>query len=174
MKPVDVSVDDDSNYLFLVSDILENAEFKELVNYVHHDSNRLQHSINVSYISYCIAKKLNLDYEKTARGALLHDFFLVDNHSVSKYNRLMTLFFHPKYALEKSKEYFDLSDMEKNIIVSHMFPVGLFLPRYKESILVLLIDDYVSIIEACSAKKRELGAAYSFLFIFIINFIFRW
>jgi len=174
MKTVNVNVDDDSSYLLLVSDILDNVQFKELANYVHHDSNRLQHSMNVSYISYRIAKKMNLDYKETARGALLHDFFLVDNHSVSKYNRLMTLFMHPKYALEKSKEYFVLSDKEENIIVSHMFPVGLFLPRYKESILVLLIDDYVSILEACTAKKRELGAAYSFLFIFLINFIFRW
>ena len=49
---VEVNASDD--YLDLVSDILENKEFKKLANYVHHDSNRLQHSLNVSYISpYC-------------------------------------------------------------------------------------------------------------------------
>lgn len=174
MKAIEVNAEDDSNYLLLVSDILDNKEFRELSNYVHHDSNRLQHSMNVSYVSYRIAKKLNLDYKKIARAALLHDFFFIDNYSISKSNRLMTLFMHPKFALEKSREYFTLSDMEENIIVSHMFPVGLYLPRYKESILVNVIDDYISILEACTAKKREIGAACSFLFIFMFNFIFRW
>lgn len=174
MKTVEVNAEDDNNYLLLVADILDNEEFKELVNYVHHDSNRLQHSVNVSYISYCVAKKLNLDYKEIARAALLHDFFFIDNHSISKANRFMTLFLHPKYALEKSKEHFELSKMEENIIVSHMFPFGLFLPKYKESILVNAIDDYVSVLEACTAKKKEISAAYSFLFIFMINFIFRW
>ena len=173
MKTVEVNAEDDNDYLLIVADILDNDEFKKLVNYVHHDSNRLQHSLNVSYRSYCIAKKLKLDYRKIARAALLHDFFFIDNYSIKKSKRLCTLFMHPKYALEKSKEYFDLSDMEENIIVSHMFPVGLFLPKYKESILVNVVDDYIAILEACKAKKKEFSAAYSFLFIFMINFIFR-
>ena len=173
MKVISINAEDDENYLSLVSDILDNEEFKELSNYVHHDSNRLQHSMNVSYISYLVAKKLRLDYKKVSRGALLHDFFFVDNHSISKTNRFKTLFMHSKYALLKSREHFELSKMEENIILSHMFPVGIFLPKYKESILVDLIDDYVSILEAYTAKKKELSTAYSFLFVFMFNFIFR-
>jgi uncharacterized protein len=174
MRTIEVNAEDDNDYLLLVSDILDNEEFKELVNYVHHDSNRLQHSLNVSYISYKVAKKLKLDYRKVARAALLHDFFLVDNHGISKFDRFLTLFLHPKYALSKAKERFELSKMEENIIISHMFPVGLFLPRYKESVLVNMVDDYVAIVEACVSKQKEISAAYSFLFIFMVNFIFRW
>jgi len=174
MRNIDVNVEDDNGYLLLVSDILNNDEFKKLSEYIHHESNRFQHSINVSYLSYKVAKKMGLDYRKTARAALLHDFFFIDNHSINKINRIWTLFNHPKYALEKSLNYYELSDMEKNIIVSHMFPVGGNLPRYKESVLVVLIDDYIALLEALAAIKREFWAAYSFMFLFIINFIFRW
>ena len=174
MRSIDVTIDNDSEYLLLVDDILENEEFKELSSYVHHNSNRFQHSLNVSYHSYKIAKKLGLDYIKVARAALLHDFFLVDNHKLNKINRTFTMFDHPIKALENSNKYYFLSDMEKNIIVSHMFPVGFKIPKYKESILVDLVDDYSAIYEAVYAKKNELSAACTFLFVFTLNLIFRW
>ena len=50
---------------------------------------------------------------------------------------------HPKKALATSKEYFDLSQLEENIIVSHMFPIYLSLPKYKESVLVNLVDKVI-------------------------------
>ena len=174
MRSIDVTIDNYSEYLLLVDDILKNEKFKELSSYVHHNSNRFQHSLNVSYHSYKIAKKTGLDYVKVARAALLHDFFLVDNHKLNKSNRVITMFNHPREALENSNKYYLLSDMEKNIIVSHMFPVGIKLPRYKESILVDIVDDYVSVYEAIYAKKNELSAACTFLFIFTLNLIFRW
>ena len=37
---------------------------------------RFDHSMKVSYYSYKVAKLLHLDYRQTARGGLLHDFFL--------------------------------------------------------------------------------------------------
>jgi len=173
MRLIDVNVNDDEEYLVLVSDILRNEEFKKLSSFIHHNSNRLQHSINVSYHSYRISKRLNLDYRKIARAALLHDFFFIDNFSISKTSRIKTLFSHPRKALNKSLEYYYLTDMERNIIVSHMFPIGLDLPRYKESILVDIVDDYIAICEGFHAKKNELRAAFSFLIVFAFNIIFR-
>lgn len=174
MRSINVYVDEDREYLEFVSDILNNDEFKKLANYVHHNSDRLQHSLNVSYHSYKISKKFNLDSKKIARAALLHDFFFIDNFSVSKTNRLMTLFAHPRQALDNSLKYYYLSDMERNIILSHMFPIGLDFPRYKESVLVDVVDDYISIYEAIYAKKNELSAAMTYLLLFAFNIIFRW
>lgn len=174
MRLIDVNVDNDSEYLLLVNDILKNEKFKELSTYVHHNSDRFQHSLNVSYHSYKIARKIGLDYIKVARGALLHDFFFVDNHKINKSNRVLTLFNHPKQALINSNKYYLLSDMEKNIIVSHMFPLGNKFPKYKESLLVDIVDDYIAIYEAVYAKKKEFGAACTFLCVFMLNLIFRW
>lgn len=173
MRSIDVYIKDETEYLEYVSDILNNTEFQKLENYVHHNSNRLQHSINVSYYSYKISKLLNLDAKKVARASLLHDFFLIDNLSISKKDRFKTLFLHPRHALDNSSKYYFLSDMEQNIIVSHMFPFGVDLPRYKESLLVDFVDDYIAIYEAIYAKRNELSAAATYLFIFIVNFVFR-
>lgn len=173
MRSINVYVNDDKEYLEYVSDILNNPEFKKLANYVHHNSDRLQHSLNVSYYSYKISKIFNLDSKKIARAALLHDFFFIDNLSISKKERITTLFLHPRKALDNSLNYYYLSDMERNIIASHMFPIGLDMPRYKESILVDLVDDYIAIYEAFYAKRNELSAAVTYLLIFVINFAFR-
>ena len=170
MRSIDVYIKDETEYLEYVSDILNNPEFKKMENYVHHNSNRLQHSLNVSFYSYKIAKFFNLDSKKVARASLLHDFFLIDNLSVSKKERFTTLFSHPKKALDNSLKYYYLSDMEQNIIVSHMFPIGINFPRYKESLLVDLVDDYIAVYEAIYAKRNELSAALTYLFIFIFNF----
>lgn len=174
MNSINVYVNDDEKYLEYVSDILSNEEFLKLSNYTHHNSDRFQHSLNVSYYSYLISRKFNLDSKKIARAALLHDFFLVDNLAIGKFKRFKTLFTHPRLALENSLKYYYLSDMERNIIVSHMFPIGLDLPRYKESILVDFVDNYISIHEALYAKKNELNAAYSFLSLFVFSILFRW
>lgn len=173
MKSINVNVENDFAFLDIVSDILANKEFQKLSNCVHHNSNRLQHSLNVSYKSYKVSRKLNLDWEKVSRAALLHDFFLEDNMAISKRKRLEVLFNHPSYALNNSMKYFELSDLEKDIILSHMFPIGKNLPRHKESLLVDVIDDYVSICEATYEKGKQFGAAFSFLIIFAYNIIFK-
>jgi len=172
MSPVDININND-DFLEIISDILCNEEFLKLKEYRHHSGDRLQHSLNVAYYSFVLAKKMHLDYRKVTRAALLHDFFLVDNASVGKKKRLKTLIEHPKYALNNSTKYFELSDMEKNIIVSHMFPLSFYLPKYKESVLVDLVDDFVALREAMFYKKSEMNAAFSFLFILLINYMTR-
>lgn len=63
-------------YNRIVSPILKDKDFQKLEDIRHHDSNRLQHSLKVSYYSYKVSKWLHLDYEQSARGGLLHDFFI--------------------------------------------------------------------------------------------------
>ena len=137
----------DDEYMIYVKDILDNKEFIKLKKYLHHGINRYDHCIRVSYNSYKIAKKLNLNSKDVARAGLLHDFFLVNNQKITITERIKVLFTHPKIAVENSEKYFSLNDKEKNIILSHMFPLGIVLPKYKESILVNIIDDGASIYE---------------------------
>ena len=145
----------DREFESIVSDILYSDEFVKTKNIVHHGLNRYDHSIRVAYISYRISKALGLSYEEVARGGLLHDFFLIDNNNISLKERALTLIIHPKYALRHSEKYFDLTPMEKDIIVSHMFPVApTRVPKYLESWIVDLVDDVVSIVEELKAKKK--------------------
>lgn len=130
-------------YFNLVEDILENEKFLELINYYHHNSSIMEHVLSVSFLSYLVCKKLNLDYVSGARGGLLHDFFLYDWREYKKnpQNKNHGLH-HPKVALENSHQCFDLNEVECDIILKHMWPKALGWPRYWESLIVSLIDKY--------------------------------
>lgn len=156
-------------FLNIVSDILENEEFQKLKNIKHHDTDRFDHSLRVSYYSYLITKALRLNYKATARAGLLHDFFLEENYKEKISKRLDTLLKHPKFALETASKYYELSDLEKDIIVSHMYPVTMNPPKYLESWIVDLVDDFSAVYEKYSS------VAYKFVTIsnFLLMILFR-
>lgn len=160
---------EDREYLNKVYDILEHNEFKKMENIVHHGIDRLSHSIRVSYYSYKIAKFLRLDSTKVARAALLHDFFFEDNSELNKKNRIITMVKHPRYAKENAKKYFELSELEEDIILTHMFPIALRIPKYLESWMVDLIDDIASVYERGSVISRQLSTASCFLVMILVN-----
>ncbi len=160
---------DDIEYINYVNDILNHDEFKKLGNIIHHEDNRLDHSIRVSYRAYKLAKLLKLDYTSVARAGLLHDFFFTDNKLVSKKERVKTLFNHPIEACDNASKYFYLSELEKDIITTHMFPIGKRVPKYAESWLVDMVDDCVSIREKGKVVYRQLSAAMSFILVLLLN-----
>lgn len=161
----------DRKYTILVNDILENRDFLRLLDITHHECNRFDHSVRVSYWSYRIGKLLKLDYEKIARASLLHDFFFEDNTSSDRKTKAITMVKHPKYALDNAKKYYELSDLEEDIILSHMFPIVPRLPRYFESWMVDFVDDIVSVYEKTYVVRKQLSAATSFMLLFLINYI---
>lgn len=107
----------------------------------HHHSNRLEHSINVSFASYKIAKKLKLDYRSTARGGLLHDLFYYDWRT-TKFDLGTHAYIHPRIALRNAEHITQLNKVEKDIIIKHMFGATIAPPKYLESWIVSIVDDY--------------------------------
>ena len=100
---ITLSEDIDPEYLEDVSDILTNREFLALNCFKHHyATTRLMHSMNVSYISWLLAKKLGCDAKAAARAGLLHDFFLYDPKQ-GRPSRELQAFCHPKVAAANSK-----------------------------------------------------------------------
>lgn len=160
---------EDREYLNIVYDILENDEFKAMEYIVHHEGNRLEHSIRVSYYSYKISKIFRLDSEKVARAALLHDFFLEDNQDATIKEKAKNMVKHPEYALRNAKKYFKLSKLEEDIIVSHMFPIGKHIPKYFESWMVDLVDDVAAVYEKTAIVRKQLSTATCFLVMFVVN-----
>lgn len=146
---------EDEEFESIIKDIDESEIFQKTKDIIHHCSNRYDHCRRVAYYSYLITKKLNLSYEEVARAGLLHDFFLVDKKDFTIKDKVGTLLNHPKYALAFAEKNFDLTDKEKDIIVTHMFPVApTRIPKYLESWIVNLVDDYVAIKEEIYAKKK--------------------
>ncbi len=166
-----MTVDDrDNEFITIVDHILKNEEFKLLKDIEHHGVNRFDHSVKVAYGSYKISKFLKLDYQKTTKGALLHDFFL-SNHTRTAKERLLSVFIHPKKAAQKSVEYFDLSEKEINIIQGHMFPINYHVPKYAESWVVNLVDKTVSLKELSKKFGYKVSYATNLFILFLINYI---
>lgn len=142
----------DKEYLILVSDLLSKPEVQLLKTVTHHHySNRLEHSINVSYQSYLWGKKINLDVRALARGGLLHDLFYYD-WDPRQMNFRVHARIHAQIALNNAERLTDLSAKERDIIVKHMFGATSEVPCYPESWIVSLVDDYCAVQEVLSPK----------------------
>lgn len=128
--------------------ILTHPEFLSQKAYRHHTTNLYDHSILVAYHSFIWAKKRGLDTKSITRGALLHDFFLYDWREDGKRVKKRGLkkhgFTHAKTALKNAETFFTLNKKEKDIILKHMFPLNLKPPRYRESWIVNIVDNYIT------------------------------
>ncbi len=145
---IELSEDIDPEYLEDVWHILTSKEFLQLSQYVHHHwTTRLMHSVNVSYVSWLIARKFGCDARAAARAGLLHDFCPYDFKKKTPTGESQA-FYHPKAAAKNSQELFEISDREKDAILAHMFPLGP-LPRNKEAWIITLADKICAVMEGC-------------------------
>lgn len=146
----------DPEYVSLVKDLLEQPAVKRLAHYKqHHHSNRLQHSIAVSFDSYKLAKKMHLDYKSTARAGLLHDLFYYDWRT-TKFNLGSHAFIHPRVALRNAEKITHLNKKERDIILKHMFGATMAVPRYMESLIVSMVDNYEAEHEFFGPLRKKL------------------
>lgn len=160
------------DFIRITKDLLTNEKVKEMKKYrQHYDISTYEHCLNVAYISYRICKKLNWDYKSMARAAMLHDLFLYDWRKSKEKLHLdgYHAFVHPKIALQNALKVCDLNDIEKDIIIKHMWPVTLALPRYKETYIITLIDKYSAICESFSYYKKWICSKrlYRYAYIFL-------
>ena len=135
------------HFINCIDDLLQSDITISLNHFTQHGSvTCLDHSLSVSYYSYLVCRLLRLDYRSAARGGLLHDLFLYDWHK-SKLIGGKHGFTHPYTALENASKHFLLNRMEKDIIVKHMWPLTIKLPRYKEAFIVSFVDKFCAVAE---------------------------
>lgn len=154
----------------IIMPIVSNGEYQGTKNCVHHGVDRYNHMMRVAYYSYRITKFCHLDYRSTTRGAILHDFFL-DSYDEKRASILVN---HPNMALENSIKYFELNTLEKDIISSHMFPVGKNIPKYLESWIVNLVDDFACFYERSYVLRERMSFACSMVILLFLVFVKRW
>lgn len=131
----------DPSYLDAVRDILADERVKGMASIPHHDASVLRHSLTVSEVSFVIAERYGLDSRSTARGALLHDFFLYDWRKTKVKHHATG---HAKTALRNARSRFSLNEVEADIILTHMWPLSRRFYRYRESFVVSVVDKLVS------------------------------
>ncbi len=159
----------DNRYYSIVKNILEDPSFSQLKNIEHHGTTRWDHSLRVSYYSYLLARSLKLNAQATARAGLLHDYFFSEKgRRIDK--KFLSTFTHPKKALENASV-FGLNDIEKNIIVSHMFPLFYCLPKYLESWLVSIVDKVIGIKELSEKLGQKFVYAGNVFILVLFNIV---
>lgn len=138
---------DQIEYLACVDDLLFHPLVQSMNQYRHHHSTSCwDHSLHVSYTSYVLSKALGWDYKSAARGGLLHDLFLYDWRTTTL-DEGRHGFVHPRIALDNASTVSTVNDLEKDIILKHMFPLTWRPPVFKESLLVCMVDKYCALTE---------------------------
>ncbi|AOT72885.1 hypothetical protein [Geosporobacter ferrireducens] len=135
-----------------IADLLDSPLVQSMDKLEQHSKSAtlLDHLVYTSYISYIVCKRLGLNENAAARGALLHDFRIKDIKSF-----IYSIFTHSKLALKEANTHFHLTELEQDIIKKHMWPATPFLfPKYKESFIVSLVDKYCATMEFLGLYKK--------------------
>lgn len=146
----------------VVNETCKASRILESKQYIQHgNTSVLEHSISVAYVSYRFALifRIKINGREMIRGALLHDYFLYDWHEKDSAHRLHG-FRHPYFALENANRDFELSDIEKDIIKRHMFPLVPIPPRYLESMIVCFADKLCTVFEVFHVGLSEGNKVY--------------
>lgn len=143
----------DIEFNAILQDLLNDEMVIKMKQYKqHYDTSTFEHCLNVAYLSYLFCKKLGWDYRSMARASMLHDLFLYDWRNSHKKVKCLKhglhAFAHPKIALENAKKLCVLNEKEQDIILRHMWPVTITLPKYKESFLITFVDKFSAIQES--------------------------
>lgn len=133
----------------LIHEIISHEEYKKLKYIHHHEHSIYDHCMAVAKLSYktgrFINKYIKLDMKALTRGALLHDFFLYDWRTTKFPTGKWHAFEHPKEAFNNSTLHFnEITQIEKDIIVKHMWPLNVIPPRYLETVIVVIVDKIVA------------------------------
>ncbi|MDF2540424.1 MAG: hypothetical protein K0S47_142 [Herbinix sp.] len=142
-----------------MEEFIASKYIQEMKNYVQHgNTSTFTHCYTVAYYSYWLSLRLktNFDTRSIIRGAMLHDFYLYDWHISDATHRLHG-FSHPRVSLYNAKKHFALNSIERDIIEKHMWPLTLTkVPKYRESVLICMVDKVCSIAEIIQCKVATL------------------
>ncbi len=138
----------DPEYISIIKDLLEKEKVQKMKMFRQHfNINCFDHCLFVSYNTYLICKKHNLDFISAARAGMLHDLYLYDWRKRENGRKGHHAFTHSKTAYNEACKIVDLNDKEKDMILKHMWPVTLALPKYKETFILTYVDKYFAIRE---------------------------
>lgn len=139
-------------FLNCVGDILEIDDVKQLKSfYQHFKTTRFQHCVNVAYYTFIICRHFNMDYVSATRAALVHDLYLYDWRNDEQPIAGRHSVVHPQVALANAKSLMPVNELMEDVILHHMWPISIKMPRHKEAWVVQGVDKYCALAE-CSKQ----------------------
>ena len=148
--------EDDAFFRQCLSELLDNPAIERLKQVPQHKGGTTYgHCVNVANTAYRLAKQWRwaVDIRALVCGAMLHDYYLYDTETMP-YSDYRHSLIHPKMALENAEKHFDIGVRERNIILSHMWPIpGAPLPCSREAWLICIADKLCAYREMRRRKK---------------------
>ena len=135
---------DEKAYREALDEMLRDPELQKMKQYYQHGGNTYAHSVQVAEAALKLARILpfHVKEKDLARGAMLHDFYLYGTNDMT-FTAYQHGTRHPRISYENASRHFDLTDTEKDIILSHMWPLNFTRPpRCRESVVETLADKY--------------------------------
>lgn len=172
-----------NEYKNIIEDIINKEEFQRTKEDLHHGTSKYEHLIRVSKCSFVIGKICKADTLSLTRAAVLHDFFYGGRTEKLENSYLN----HPHTAATNAKNIFNITELEAEMIETHMFHHVLLKkiipfinrkekakikenkPKSKEGWILCLSDLLVSIMEA---QRFELSYVTNLSLLTLFNIIF--
>lgn len=160
-----------NEYLDCIKDLIDIKDVQELREFSQHlKTSRFQHSLNVSYYSFLLARKFHLDAYSIARGGLLHDLYFYDWREKDTRPEGRHCSIHPQIALENAKKACAINPVMEDCIVHHMWPMTVHCPKTKEGWIVQAVDKYCAVSEMLLQSGRKVKTSHvSFYFMALIS-----
>ena len=125
-------------------ELREDPLVQQLKQYPNHKiSNLYDHSSRVAVCAYDLSRRLHIciNGKSLAKGAMLHDYYLYHARSNKEISARDHWLGHPRTAFANAEKVFYLTELEKNIILSHMWPLNFcHFPKSREAVLVSAAD----------------------------------
>lgn len=108
-----------------IADLVRHPDVQSMRAFPQHAQgvSTYDHALLVAYTAFRLCAALGLDARSAARGGLLHDLFLYNWQARKGAGFLDHVNNHSYYALRNAEARFPLNDTERDVILSHMWPV---------------------------------------------------
>ena len=147
---------EEKEFYMFVKEYVEHPKVQRMKSFSQHGRiSTFEHCHRVARWCYGVSKRLGIRVNMSAllSGALLHDMFLYDWHTIGRMNRYHATN-HAELACRNAARYCNIDEHAQDVIRSHMWPVNITkLPKTREAVLVCIGDKWCSLVETLVCRK---------------------
>ena len=153
---------DELDFDELIAKLRDDPRTHEMKKYIQHGTiSTYDHCMDVAKMSFMLNRRLHIgaNEEDVIAAGFLHDYYLYDWHEHGDH---LHGYHHPKIAAENAARDFALSQMAKDAIETHMWPLTLFhAPNSRVAWLVTMADKVCSARETIFERRQKRHEAVS-------------